>query len=182
MPSSPPDILQYNDVRALLYHARDTPSQAAPDTPSSRREGWRKICLFALYFECSALEVPSPPDGTLGGAARFFRSAFPEEVPPEARRLGWAGFLAWRWRPTWQGAFERLRGGGRPIVPPILQVRLFLFQPILQESLFLFSPFRIRAFSFSAHSAGAPFFFLALSAGELFPPILQVRLSRPSCR
>jgi hypothetical protein len=123
IPSSPPDILPYNDLRALLYHARDDPAQSVPDTAPARRDGWRKMCLFALYFECSKLEVPSPPDGTLKGAVRFFRSAISSEMPREMQKLGWAGFFAWRWRRNWTDAFERLKGrNGRPVVPPILQV------------------------------------------------------------
>lgn len=86
-----------------------------------RHAGWQKICLFACYFQSSPLEVAAEPDGTLAGAARFLRAAFPPEVPPAVRALGWKGFIAWRWRPTWPSAFEALRNGGKPIVPPILQ-------------------------------------------------------------
>mmetsp|Transcript_24564 Transcript_24564/g.74885 ORF Transcript_24564/g.74885 Transcript_24564/m.74885 type:complete len:149 (+) Transcript_24564:65-511(+) len=45
------------------------------------------------------------------------------------RRLGWAGFIAWRWKDEWPTVFERLRAGGRPIVPPILQVAVLNREP-----------------------------------------------------
>ena len=51
--------------------------------------GYQKICLFACYFQSSTLDVPAEPDGTLAGAAAFFRAAFPPEVPAAARALGW---------------------------------------------------------------------------------------------
>lgn len=59
--------------------------------------------------------------GTLAGALRFYRAAFPEGVPDEARALGWRGFFAWSWRQDWPQAFDRLQFGGKPLVPPILQ-------------------------------------------------------------
>ena len=65
--------------------------------------------------------VLAEPDGSLAGASKFFRSAFPPEVPASAKALGWNGFIAWRWDASWPQAFQRLRSGGRPIVPPILQ-------------------------------------------------------------
>ena len=121
LPTAPPAILAANDARALLYHARNDPSEAPADTPATRADGWQKICLFALYFQASPLVVAAEPDGTLGGALRFLRAAFPVEVPATARELGWAGFIAWSWRPDWRTAFDAARGGGRPFVPPILQ-------------------------------------------------------------
>ena len=54
---SPPEILGRNDARALLFHARDETSDAVADTPGTRRGGWAKICLFALYFQSSPLNV-----------------------------------------------------------------------------------------------------------------------------
>ena len=120
VPAEPPAILAANDARALLYHARDSPDEESIDTPANRAKGWRKICLFALYFQSSALEVAAEPDGTLSGASAFFSAAFPPEVPASARALGWRGFIAWRWKDTWPASFEQLRQSGRPVVPPIL--------------------------------------------------------------
>ena len=57
VPTAPPAILAANDVRALLYHARDDASQLPVDTQEMREVGWQKICLFALYFQSSPLQV-----------------------------------------------------------------------------------------------------------------------------
>ena len=129
LPSEPPAILVANDLRALLYHSRDEPTDVPVDTPEARAIGWKKICLFACYFQSSPLVVPAEPDGTLAGAARFFRAAFSPDMPAAGRVLGWAGFFAWRWRPEWRGAFDALRGGGRPFVPPILQELVLSREP-----------------------------------------------------
>lgn len=59
VPASPPEIIGYNDARALLYHARDGPTDDLDDTPAVRAAGWKKICLFALYFQSSPLRVRS---------------------------------------------------------------------------------------------------------------------------
>ena len=121
VPASPPDILPANDIRALLYHSRDGPAETVEDTPRARQVGWQKICLFALYFQSSPLIVTAEPDGTLSGALTFLKTAFPREVPKEARELGWLGFLAWSWdTAAWPRAFERLSRNGRPVIPPIL--------------------------------------------------------------
>jgi len=100
LPDTPPAILAENDKRALLYHSRDLPD-----------------------------EVPAEPDGTLAGAGRFFSAAFPPEMPTAGRALGWAGFFAWRWRPSWPATFEAVRYGGRPFVPPILQELVLSREP-----------------------------------------------------
>jgi len=50
-------------------------------------------------------------------------------VPPSSRALGWAGFWPFDWQPQWRAAFSRLRSGGRPVVPPILQVSVLNREP-----------------------------------------------------
>ena len=50
-------------------------------------------------------------------------------MPAEARALGWEGFIPWSWRPEWRQSFEALRSGGRPLVPPILQVAVINREP-----------------------------------------------------
>lgn len=129
IPSTPPAISSAADARALLYHARDSPSDEAVDTPAARAAGWQKICLFACYFQSSPLIVLAEPDGTLSGAANFFGKAFPPEVPASARALGWLGFIAWRWDPRWPEAFAALANNGRPVVPPILQQIVLAREP-----------------------------------------------------
>ena len=57
VPATPPAILAENDLRALLYHSRDDPSEAPIDSEATRARGWQKICMFALYFQSSPLLV-----------------------------------------------------------------------------------------------------------------------------
>lgn len=125
-----PEVVEANDARALLFHARDTAGECVEDSAEARERGWRRIALFALYFQSAALDVASAPDGTLGGALAFARAAFPAEVPAAMRALGWRGF----WPFTWDAeaaaaAFGRLSAGGRPLVPPILQVSVLNREP-----------------------------------------------------
>lgn len=146
VPEDPPEVVRVNDERALRFHSRDSPADSAEATAEALRVGWRKICLFALYFQSSPLEVASPPDGTPGGALRFLESAFPAEVPKEARALGWNGFIAWSWRPEWRRAFDALRAGGAPLVPPIIQVAILNREP---ETVLRFVEEVADAFSFT---------------------------------
>ena len=161
IPAEPPAILAANDARALLYHARDDPSEDTADTPAARAAGWQKICLFSLYFQSSPLIVAAEPDGTLGGAANFFRAAFPPEVPPAVRALGWFGFVAWRWRPDWRDTFEATRGkDSRPFVPPILQELVLSREP---EAVLAFA--RRVAADFSDFTTIIPAHFEPVAAG-----------------
>ena len=128
IPAAPPEISKIDD-RALRFHSRDDAGDSAPSTEAALTAGWRKICLFALYFQSSPLNVVSPPDGSPAGAVRFFRTAFPPEVPPDVKGLGWNGFLAWRWRPEWRAAFDAVSLNGAPLVPPIIQVAILNREP-----------------------------------------------------
>lgn len=114
IPATPPDIIAYNDARALQFHARDF----AADENADLIDGWRKICLFALYFQSGALQVTTQPDGTLRGAVDFFQSSF----PPSAVDLGWGKFFAWSWpdRAKTTEAFDSLRADGALLVPPVI--------------------------------------------------------------
>lgn len=127
--SKPPAVVAANDLRALLFHARDTAEESVADDVQARERGWMKIALFALYFQCSSLELAAEPDGTFGGALRFLGAAFPAAVPQEMRALGWLGFWPFRWAATWPATFNQLSGGGRPLVPPILQVSVLNREP-----------------------------------------------------
>ena len=42
-------------------------------------------------------------------------------MPPEAKALGWKGFIAWKWDASWPDSFATLAANGAPTVPPILQ-------------------------------------------------------------
>jgi hypothetical protein len=48
----------YNDdPKPLLYHARDTVTDIVQDTPATRLKGWRRICLFGLFFNPGAIHI-----------------------------------------------------------------------------------------------------------------------------
>lgn len=46
-----------DDPKPLLYHARDTVTDIVQDTPETRLKGWRRICLFGLFFNPGAIHI-----------------------------------------------------------------------------------------------------------------------------
>jgi hypothetical protein len=46
-----------HDPSPLLYHARDTITSIVQDTPETRKIGWRRVQLFGLFFQPSAIEI-----------------------------------------------------------------------------------------------------------------------------
>lgn len=109
IPDIPPDIVQL-DPYPLLFHAKETATNPIVDTPENRRKGWQRICLFALFFRPSVLDVP-----TLSAAWREATHA------PDRSKKAYFGLYPFGWKPDWQRSFEALRGGGRLFVAPILQ-------------------------------------------------------------
>ncbi|KAJ8602582.1 hypothetical protein CTAYLR_008759 [Chrysophaeum taylorii] len=115
---TPPAIIDFNDPRAIKFHGRDFSNATAKD-------GWTKICLFALYFQCGALRVREP-DGSLRGALDFILTAFPPDTPEDFQRLGWGRFFAWSWpeKQKTKQAFDTLSARGALMVPPILAIAI----------------------------------------------------------
>ena len=113
VPENPPEIVQL-DPYPLLFHARDSAFDAIADSEASRRKGWQRIALFALYFSPSALETI--------GLLQSFRDAF---KAPDRSRKAYFGWFPFRWKVDWKQSFHALRGGGRPFVAPILQTFIF---------------------------------------------------------
>ncbi len=109
VPENPPEIVQ-QEPYPLLYHARDNGLEVAADNAANRRQGWQRICLFALYFRPSVLEIPP-----WGEAFREARQA------PERSRRAYFGLYPFRWKFDWKRSFDALRGDGRLFVAPILQ-------------------------------------------------------------
>lgn len=109
IPDEPPAISQL-DPYPLLFHARDSATEAVQDNAANRRKGWQRISLFAIYFRPSALE-PVP----LKQALQDMWNA------PDRSLKAYLGLFPFRWSANWQQSFEALRGGGRPLVAPILQ-------------------------------------------------------------
>ncbi|MBE9207824.1 DUF4336 domain-containing protein [Nostoc sp. LEGE 06077] len=109
VPEEPPAIVQLEPY-PLLFHAKDQGSDVVADNQANRRKGWERITLFALYFQPSALEVP-----TWG---EVFRDAL---KAPERSRKAYFGLYPFKWQDNWQRSFQALRGDGRLFVAPVLQ-------------------------------------------------------------
>ena len=109
VPLSPPAIVQL-DPYPLLFHARDNALEVIEDNEANRRKGWQRICLFAIYFRPSALEIT--------GMLQVFRNAL---KAPERSKKAYFGLFPFRWKEDWKQSFDALRGNGRPFVAPILQ-------------------------------------------------------------
>ena len=109
IPDKPPKIVEV-DLYPLLFHARDSGTDAIVDTQGNRLRGWQRICLFAMYFRSSVLNVPS--------LAKTLKDAW--RSPNKSSQAYW-GLFPFDWQPNWQDCFEILRGDGRLLVAPILQ-------------------------------------------------------------
>lgn len=109
VPQEPPAIVQL-DPYPLLFHARDSATEAIADTSANRLKGWRRVALFALYFRPSVLDVP-----TLKAVLWAARQA------SDRSRKAYFGLYPFLWKLDWQRSFEALQGGGRLLVAPVLQ-------------------------------------------------------------
>ena len=118
IPDTVPKIIE-QDLYPLLFHARETGSEAIADTPENRLKGWRRICLFAMYFRSSVLDVPSLAQ-TLKDAVRS---------PNKSAKAYW-GLYPFRWQANWEDCFNTLRDDGRLLVAPILQTLILNRAPV----------------------------------------------------
>lgn len=118
VPEDPPAIVQL-DPYPLLFHARDNATEEISDNQANRRLGWQRICLFAVYFRPSALEVT--------GLGETFRNAL---KAPSHSKKAYFGLFPFRWKENWKQSFDALRGGGRLFVAPILQTIILNQAPI----------------------------------------------------
>ena len=109
IPETPPEIIEL-DLYPLLFHARDSATEAIADTDPNRRKGWQRICLFAMYFRSSVLEIPK--------WSETFINAFKS---PNKSKYAYFGLYPFQWQDNWQDSFNKLRGNGRLLVAPILQ-------------------------------------------------------------
>ncbi|MFN6465112.1 MAG: DUF4336 domain-containing protein [Nostoc sp. DedVER02] len=109
IPEDPPAIVLL-DPYPLLFHAKDRASDIVADIQVNRRKGWQRICLFALYFQPSALHIPQ--------WSQVLQDAF---KAPERSRKAYFGLYPFTWHPDWLRSFDALRGNGRLFVAPILQ-------------------------------------------------------------
>jgi hypothetical protein len=108
IPEDPPAIVQL-DPYPLLFHAKDNASDIVADIQPNRRKGWERICLFALYFQPSPLEI-------------LQWGKVLQDAPKAAERSkkAYFGLYPFKWN-DWQRSFHALRGNGRLFVAPILQ-------------------------------------------------------------
>lgn len=117
IPEQPPAIIE-QDLFPLLFHARETAQEPITDTPENRLKGWQRICLFAMYFRSSVLEIP-PLGKTIRDAWRS---------PNKSPQTYW-GLYPFDWQPNWQDSFNQLRCDGRLLVAPILQTLILNREP-----------------------------------------------------
>lgn len=110
IPENPPAIVQVNPY-ALLYHAKENAADIIEDSQESRQKGWQRICLFAMYFNPSVLDVPTWKEACLEARQAKDRS-----------RQAYFGLFPFKWQSDWKRAFDALRGDGRLFVAPILQM------------------------------------------------------------
>ncbi len=109
LPKTPPAIVAI-DPYPLLFHAKDRSSDTIPDTPANRNIGWQRICLFALYFRPSVLEICK--------WSQVVRASF---TAASRSKQNYFGIYPFGWQPDWERSFTSLRGDGRLLVAPILQ-------------------------------------------------------------
>ena len=118
IPDRPPEIVE-QDRFPLLFHARDSAREPIKDTPENRIKGWKRICLFSMYFRSSVLNVP-----TLG---KTLADAWGS--PDKSARAYW-GLFPFDWQTHWEFAFDKLSQNGRPLVAPILQALILNRAPV----------------------------------------------------
>jgi len=108
--TAPPIIAE--EPRSLVFHARDGPRDPLVYSDDALVRGWRRVVLFALFFQSSAIDAQ--PVG----------EAFSDALNSDAKDLGWGGLLPWHFRKNWKDSFDALRGGpdgsGGLFVTPIM--------------------------------------------------------------
>ena len=116
--SEPPPILTSEPeyIRALLFHARDSPLELVVDSPEVRRKGWQRIALLSNFF--------------FPGAATFKFQGYPNTPMPE---LGWGGVCPFTWQQGWTKSFEALSANGKPTQFPLVQIAESLQPEVTQR-------------------------------------------------
>ena len=104
------------DPSPLLFHARDTITDIVEDTPATRSKGWRRVVLFGLYFQPSAIRIKD------AGTAL-------QERRPDINS-DFAGVYPWDWVGDEAASWKGLTGTNKPLVAPILQTLLLNRSPV----------------------------------------------------
>ena len=110
----PPPLLTREPeyVKALLFHARDSPGEIVEDTPEARRKGWRRIVLLFNFF------IPLH-------SARVDLGVKPLLALDPSYELGWGGWMPFSWSPAAEAeSFAAYSANGTPTVYTIVQIIL----------------------------------------------------------
>lgn len=111
----PPKILtaipEY--TKALLFHARDQPTDLVEDTPENRRKGWRRIVLLFNFF------FPNY-------SAKVDLGLKPLRELDFSYEYGWAAWMPFNWKEMEKEleAFGRYSSSGKPTIYTIVQIIL----------------------------------------------------------
>uniref|UniRef100_A0A061SH43 Uncharacterized protein n=1 Tax=Tetraselmis sp. GSL018 TaxID=582737 RepID=A0A061SH43_9CHLO len=101
VPEEPPEVCPRE---SLLIRARDGPGLELADSLGTRRQGWAKIVLFALYFKPKVVKPAIYRDGPIPNVVDGFE-----------------------WDPKWKSSFASI--ARKLFVPPILHVLIFNRSP-----------------------------------------------------
>jgi len=93
---TPPAIFSL-DPTPLLFHARERGSEPLVDTEENRRKGWKRILLFANFFQPSSVRIPP---------WRLIRSDLLAEGNRRARAH--FGLYPFRWSEDWEDQVNQL--------------------------------------------------------------------------
>lgn len=99
---------------ALLFHARDSPSEIVPDTLENRRKGWRRIVLLFNFFFPGYSAVADL------GITPLLNLDF-------SYPLGWAGWMPFMYKTSEtkeMESFARYSENGKPTIYTIVQIIL----------------------------------------------------------
>jgi len=111
---SQPEVFDL-DPTPLLFHAREHGSEQLNDTPTNRERGWKRIVLFANFFQPTSLTVIS------------LRASLGQMFAPLCRnRRSHFGFYPFRWGQDWEAEYEQLvTGHSGLMLSPVLERLVF---------------------------------------------------------
>ena len=111
----PPSLFDA-DPTPLLFHARERGDEPLKDTLDHRRQGWKRLVLFASYLRPERLQVP--------GWREVLSQAFAAGM---RNRRHYFGLYPFRWQQDWEQEFRALVPDG-PLqlqVAPVLERLVF---------------------------------------------------------
>ena len=109
IPNIPPEIVNINPY-PLLFHARDNTFEPILDSWENRQKGWKRICLFAFYFQPSMVKIQ-----------KFIPSIIDALKAPDQSKNAYWGWYPFQWSENWESSFDLLSQNGKLLVAPILQ-------------------------------------------------------------